>query len=43
MTDQDPLAPPEGTERKYRITDDGKLAEREDADEQEFEEMNFDG
>jgi len=43
MTDEDSLSPPEGTDRTYRITDDGKLAEREDADSQEFEEMNFHG
>lgn len=43
MNDQhEDFQPAEGTDRKYRVTDDGKLAEREDMKEPEFEEMNFD-
>lgn len=42
MIGEDTLAPPEGTDRKFRITDDGKIERRDDADDQDFEEMNFD-
>lgn len=29
-------------ETEFTVTDDGKLQKNEDADEQEFEELNFD-
>lgn len=44
MNDQhEDIRPAEGTDRKFRVTDDGKLAEREDEESADFEEdLTFD-
>lgn len=39
MTD---IKPDETGERKFVVTDEGKLREDEETDTQEFEELNFD-
>lgn len=41
--DKSAIKPAEGVERKFEITDDGKLAKSEEADEADFEEdLTFD-